>query len=77
MERQQQPDRHATHDPTHIQRFHARHNDGQRRDDQHLPGVILVHAYTDLRLRQCDRDDSYEDNVHLRFLDASHIPGIA
>ena len=76
LECKRQSDGDTAHYPAHIKHLHARHHDGQRRDDQHHPGILVLHAYADLRFRQCDRDDCYEDNVYLRFLDAAHVSGV-
>ena len=75
MERQRQPECNAAHDPAHIEHFHACHHDGQRRDDQYLPGILVLYAYADLRFRQRDRDDCYENHIHICILDTAHFAG--
>ena len=74
LERQRKSKCHAAHDSAYIQHFYASHDNGERRDDQYLPGILIFHPHTDLFLRQCNRHHSYEDHIHFCILDAAHIP---
>ena len=77
MECQWKSERYAAYGPTHFKYIHACHHDGQRRDDKHHPGILFFYTHADLRVRQCDRNDCYKDDINFRFMDAAYIPGIA